>query len=222
MFSSRLIIIATALLFTLIISCIRPSREEIENDKVDSIAIKYQSLNRDTFKIKQIMNECGAIRKRDQRWRTEYGSLLIGDKMNNADGMSIIDSMNRDDSLNETFLKSITDQYGWPSVYCIGPQCEETLFLVLQHAKLDYQVEMLPFLVNAAYKGDCPRSDIAYLLDRILIKNGRKQYFGTQLMYDGPSGRYIAYPLQYPALVDLLRAKADLGKLAEYLGQFNK
>jgi hypothetical protein len=59
------------------------------------------------------------------------------------------------------------------------------------------------------------------LEDRILMKEGRKQIYGTQV-YSGPEtgGKLQLYPIEDEAHVDERRAAVGMPPLAEYLRAF--
>jgi len=62
-------------------------------------------------------------------------------------------------------------------------------------------------------------AQLALLEDRVAIKHGRKQIYGSQITTDD-SGSFLA-PLEDPEHVDGRRAEAGLPPLAEYLRRFN-
>ena len=67
----------------------------------------------------------------------------------------------------------------------------------------------------------CARSsDLAMLKDRILVKQGKKQMYGTQLIYDENLGSYVVEPLVYPESVDERRAVVGLPSMSEYLKDY--
>jgi hypothetical protein len=61
---------------------------------------------------------------------------------------------------------------------------------------------------------------LALLEDRIAVRNGKKQIYGSQLSGDG-SGTYQIDPLEDPRNVDKRRAAVGLGPLADYLKRWN-
>jgi hypothetical protein len=70
-------------------------------------------------------------------------------------------------------------------------------------------------LMEAAARGDVKPRHIAYLSDRVLVHEGKKQMYGTQLQEQGGGLRPL--PIADEANVDQRRALAGMEPLAEYL-----
>lgn len=56
--------------------------------------------------------------------------------------------------------------------------------------------------------------------DRILMRKGKNQIYGTQLVYNNSSGQWELYPLENMDEVDEKRLEAGLIPLGEYLKYF--
>ena len=54
------------------------------------------------------------------------------------------------------------------------------LFLVVQHSDLEHQRKYYPLFETGAEKGLIEPSDVATMLDRILMHEGKPQVYGTQ------------------------------------------
>jgi hypothetical protein len=91
------------------------------------------------------------------------------------------DKIAANDYKNLEKVKVILDKYGWLGPDEIGVQGNTTLFLVIQHADIKTQEKYLPMMKDAAKKGKASAADLAYLTDRIEVRNGRPQVYGTQL-----------------------------------------
>jgi hypothetical protein len=124
------------------------------------------------------------------------------------------------DSVNLIKVEEIIDKYGWLGSDIIGDQGNITLWLVIQHSDLAVQEKYLPIMREAAKNGKAPSSHLAYLEDRVAIRRGKKQIYGSQI--GGDLEKHISYvlPLEDPDNVDLRRAEAGLSPLAEYLLQY--
>ena len=73
-------------------------------------------------------------------------------------------------------------------------------------------------MMRAAVKeGNAKASDLAYLEDRVLLRQGKKQIYGSQIYYDGETGAFFVQPLEDPDHVDARRASVGLEPLADYL-----
>ncbi len=102
----------------------------------------------------------------------------------------------------------------------IGNQGNSTLFLVIQHADLKTQEKYLPMMREAVKNGKAYGSSLALLEDRIEIRNGRKQIYGSQIGMDDKNTYYVA-PLIDPDNVDKRRAEVGLPPLSDYVKNWN-
>jgi hypothetical protein len=120
------------------------------------------------------------------------------------------------DQKNQTRLRQIVDQHGWPGKALVGKDAAHAAWLLVQHADGDlaFQKRCLR-LMQAAPKGDVELQDIAYLTDRTLVAQKKKQVYGTQLQ--GQGGNFTPQPIEDEANVDQRRAEVGLPPLAEYL-----
>lgn len=123
------------------------------------------------------------------------------------------------DTRNQVRLDTIVKQYGWPAFAWAGRNGIDGAFLVVQHGELDFQRRYLPLLRQAATEGNLSYGTLAYLEDRVRVREGKKQIYGTQL-HAMPSGKQVPDPIEDEANVDVRRAKVGLGPLAEYLKTF--
>ena len=116
------------------------------------------------------------------------------------------------DSTNLIFIKQVVKKYGFPSISMVGKDAYEAAFILCQHADddLGFQKTVLEQLKKLAATGDANKENIAYLTDRIMVKEKGTQVYGTQF-HD-----YVSYPIVDSANVDKRRAEMGLGTLAEY------
>jgi hypothetical protein len=64
--------------------------------------------------------------------------------------------------------------------------------------------------------GDVPKRDIAYLMDRIAIRKGEPQVYGTQFDPSTHGRDYSPFPIIDAENVDLRRAEVGLESMADY------
>jgi hypothetical protein len=124
------------------------------------------------------------------------------------------------DKRNVKRLAKIIEKYGWPARSAVGQEGSLAAFLVVQHGDLEYQKKYLPLLKEAVNKGEADRDDAAMLEDRILMREGKKQIYGTQLHYNEATKKLELWPIQDEEGVDARRASVGLEPLAKYLKQF--
>lgn len=74
----------------------------------------------------------------------------------------------------------IHQKYGWPKISLVGAEASNDYWLLVQHQDLDVQKAILPDLKRAMEKGEASRLNFAYLYDRVMVREGKPQYWGTQ------------------------------------------
>ncbi len=162
------------------------------------------------------------VYKTDQGIRQEF----IAAQKNNGHASSKVDSLRKlmvyHDSLNTITVTQILDQYGWLGEDKVGAKGNLTLFLVIQHANLKTQQKYLPMLRKAVGNDKARASSLALLEDRVALREGKKQIYGSQLssVPDQPDKYYLS-PLIDPDNVDKRRASVGLQPLADYVKQWD-
>jgi hypothetical protein len=118
-------------------------------------------------------------------------------------------------------LEQILGEHGWPGIRWVGNEAATAAFLVIQHADLSYQERYLPMMKNAVRSGELAAGQFAMLEDRVLMRQGKKQIYGTQLHSSPESpGKLLVYPIEDPDHVDERRQSVGLPPMAEYLKRF--
>lgn len=148
--------------------------------------------------------------EQDQAIRNE----LIKKGMEHPD-QSILTRMQTIDTSNTERMRTIVRQYGWPTPRLVGRDGTEAAFLLVQHAGLAFQKEMLPLVEKAYRKGELSGQSYALLLDRVLVGEGKRQVYGTQAKLKGKE--FVPEPIEDEANVDKRRAEVGLPPLSEYL-----
>jgi hypothetical protein len=119
------------------------------------------------------------------------------------------------DDENIAWLKEIVHKYGWPSKRLVGPDGASAAWLLVQHADDDreFQRKCLDLMIQLP-KDEVSQTDLAYLTDRVLLAEGKKQIYGTQ--FTSQDGKWQPRPLEDEANVDARRAEVGLPPLADY------
>ncbi len=127
-----------------------------------------------------------------------------------------IEAMQAIDRKNTTRLKAIVEEKGWPGKSLVGEDGAHEAWLLVQHADLDrpFQKKCLDLLKEAVAKEEAKGSDLAYLTDRVLVAEGKKQRYGTQFVGQGDAMK--PSPIEDEANVDQRRKEVGLGTMAEY------
>ena len=109
------------------------------------------------------------------------------------------------DSQNVVALSQTVEAYGWPTEKVFGERAALAAFLTVQHAPLEAQVHYLSLFQAAAERGEVPKSQLAFLLDRMQLYRNEPQLYGTQLRPNKETGRLELYPLSDAENVDTRR-----------------
>ena len=121
------------------------------------------------------------------------------------------------DSLNTFRVSEILDQKGWLGPKEVGEYASGTFYIVIQHAPLTVQEKYLPLMQKAVKDGNASATNLAYLEDRILMRNNKPQRYGSQVTSDKVTNEWILHPVEDPANLDARRAAVGLGPISEYL-----
>lgn len=119
------------------------------------------------------------------------------------------------DSLNTAWVQAVVASRGWPEKSEVGAKATFDFSLLVQHADLPVQQAMLPLMEAAVAESEASGSELAYLTDRVRMREGRPQLYGTQ--YRMVEGEPVPYPIEDEANVDARRAAVGLEPLAAYL-----
>lgn len=123
------------------------------------------------------------------------------------------------DSINLIQIENIIQKYGWLGKNVVGESANRTLFLVIQHAELPVQEKYLPLLQKSVAAGESSQIDLAYLEDRILMRQGKKQRYGTQVIFN-EMGEQVFHPIEDEKNVNIRRQQVGMGPLEEYATHF--
>lgn len=164
---------------------------------------------------KELANQMDSLFQEDQKYRLEMMKLRKeGASKEKLDSINNI--IKYKDSLNLVFTTGLIDKYGWLGPQSIGMQGTQALFLVIQHADLKTQKKYYPIILKAEKEGNILSSNVAILEDRIAIREGREQTYGSQGFYDSEKKKIFIYPLVDFINLDELRKSRGLNPMKEY------
>ena len=161
-----------------------------------------------------------AIYKIDQAIRDPIDSIAQAYGWESEELKEYEKFMHKQDSINLITVESILAEHGWLGADVVGHEGNLTLWLVIQHSDIDTQEKYLPMMRDAFEKGNARADDLAYLEDRVAVRQGRKQLYGTQLAEDSLPGEWVVSPLIDPDNVDKRRAEIGLESIQEYVSQW--
>ena len=218
--------------FIIILTCVSLSCNDTgKADRTSSIG-EMTTMPVDTFLIPKAFKANTNLNKRlvallDTIYHKDQTDRLSIDSLQKQFGWQPkqIDSLWRkisyQDSVNLINVKRIIDAHGWPGPGEVGEQGAATLFLVIQHADSLTQVTYLPKMREAVKKGKARSQDLAFLEDRILTKQEKKQVYGSQLRRNATTGKNEFFPIEDEANVNKRRAAVGLPSLEEYARHFD-
>ncbi|MBK9567849.1 MAG: DUF6624 domain-containing protein [Saprospiraceae bacterium] len=128
--------------------------------------------------------------------------------------------INEKDSINLIKVCKILDTHGWIGPDIVGRQGSSAIFLVIQHADLPIQEKYLPLMREAVKNNKAQGSSLALLEDRVALRQGKRQIYGSQVGRDDESGQHYVLPLEDPDNVDVRRASVGLPPLADYVNNW--
>jgi len=124
--------------------------------------------------------------------------------------------MPRNDSLVLNRIITLIDEKGWPGIQEVGELANQTLWLVIQHAPLKIQKNYLPLLEKSVNEGESKARYLAFLQDRILMREDQKQTYGTQSLWDSTKKQNVIWPILNPQEVNQRRKEVGLDTIEEY------
>ncbi len=157
-----------------------------------------------SFDLPAIKNELNAILDRDQKTRKGTDS---------ANYAAYIDSCNL------VQIEALINKFGWPGKSLVGARGNSTVYLVIQHANLETQVKYLPMLQRSVDDSESRPVDLAYLKDRVLMRQGKKQIYGSQVVFS-KTGAPEFSPIEDEKNVNARRSQLGLGPIEEYAKHF--
>ena len=133
----------------------------------------------------------------------------------------LVAEQDRVDSLNRVAVDSLL-QNGWPEG--LSEQSNRTIWLIIDHADVEYQERYLPLIGQQAVRGTISPSDYATLLDRVNVRRQRPQRYGTQTGYKQRDDEVFTfvYPIEDIDALDSLRLSVGLDSMHLYLRQVSE
>ncbi len=156
----------------------------------------------------------------DQAQRAEIQARSIKKDIDAQELGPLWEKQRASDEANIKRLVELVDIYGWPQQSKVGGKAAAAAWAVVQHADLVQQKRFLPLIREAVAKGEAQASNQALLEDRILVREGKPQIYGSQISVDRLTHKYGFHPIEDEPNVDKRRAEVGLGPLSEYAKRF--
>lgn len=161
--------------------------------------------------------------KEDQKWRIESVNLQNG-KSSLFDEATINRNMAKTDHSNMIKAKLIIKKYGFPGYSLVGIEGSDAFWAIVQHCDDDlvFQEQVLSLMSKEVKKHNATGEKLALLQDRVLVSQGHKQLYGTQVRLDLKTHRAKPFPTQDSLNVDARRKAIGLSPLKDYLKLFER
>ncbi|MGR3810288.1 DUF6624 domain-containing protein [Jiulongibacter sp. NS-SX5] len=125
------------------------------------------------------------------------------------------------DQLNEKEVFEILEDKGWVGKSAVGGHANMALWLVIQHAPIEIQEKYLPLLEKSVLEGESSGGHLALLVDRINMRNGKPQIYGSQITRNSETGQQEVFQIWEPQYVNQRRKEVGLGPIEDYLKRWN-
>jgi hypothetical protein len=198
------------------LSVVQPCHAQPEAaPKVREPALREELLQRE--------KQDAAIRAEYQAFREKNGLLGPDEQEKKAKNPELAKGaydiavrMGKIDEANHQRMKEVVVKYGWPGKSLVGADGAGAAWLFVQHADSDvpFQRQCLDLIVKLP-RGEVAPEHLAYLTDRVLLNEGKKQMYGTMLRKE--NGKLVPKSLEDEENVDKRRAELGLPPLAEYI-----
>ena len=164
--------------------------------------------------IKQLNEELKVVGENDQQIHDKL--IDEGNRFGRTGDKSGLDAVIKEkhavDSSNQAFVSKVLDFMGWPEG--LSEEANAAIFLVINHAGIKYQKKHFDLVKNQSQLGLIPMGDYATLVDKILVKSGMPQEYGTQTIV--LNRETLLWPVVDPDKLDERRAKAGLTPIDDH------
>ena len=201
-----------------------PDLTSLHSDKRWNELLKQIKSNKEKAEVnldKSLVATLDSIFNDDQNGRQQLKEVESNYGVDSKELKAHWKMISEKDSINLIKVKTILDTRGWLGEDVVGEQGNTTLFLIIQHSDIKTQERYLPMMRQAVKNGKAKGSSLALLEDRVALRQGRMQIYGSQINRDIKTQSYYVSPLEDPDNVDKRRAEVGLQPLAEYLLNWN-
>ncbi len=145
---------------------------------------------------------------------TNRDQLVRRKQMADRENKSVQDEVKKVDAENLVQIEAVIKAHGWPTKELVGIKGVGAVWTVIQHSTLEVQKRYIDMMTKAADAGDLDWALVATTVDRIRVREGKPQVYGTQ--FKEANGQMVPEPIEDEQHVDERRAKVGLQSLAEY------
>ncbi len=131
---------------------------------------------------------------------------------------SLIAEMKSIDTKNQKYIGNLLDSIGWPSDLSFNSNM--AIFLVIQHAGVDYMNKYANHVEDAYKKNFIPIGAYVVFVDRMRMYGGKPQVYGSQLVTI--NGALYMWPIEDVENLEARRKAADMLSVEDYMKGFGK
>lgn len=185
---------------------------------------------RDTPKLNiELMSMLDSMGRLDQQYRSVMSSVAEQYGWSSPKMDSLWSLQNTIDESNILKLEQIISSFGFPGRSLVGDSGSRYAFLILQHSNDAIMEKYYDEVLCAGKEGELAMNRVAMYQDRVLMRRGEKQIYGTQIrserLVDPHTGEnydsaYV-WPIIDPDNVNNRRFKVGLNEpIEEYAAKF--
>ncbi len=185
-------------------------------DSLEREVLKRAELKTGKVKKPELCLELLNMLLKDQAFY--YHLHLAEEKMGNQSPVAVV-MWKLKSEINTTLLERIEEiiaEHGWPKISDVGEKAASAAFYIIQHASHETMKKYLPILREAVEIGEAKSSQLALMTDRVLIGDGEKQIYGSQLR-GAPDGTIVLQEIEDPEYVNQRRKSVGLAPIQEYI-----
>lgn len=171
------------------------------------------------FNKDSIVSVLESVFKTDTELRYHLDTLLTKVDYNSPEVFKMYTLISKNDSVNVEIVRKIIDKYGWLGVDETSKNANDALFLVIQHADLKTQLQYLPVLTKAVQNKKALPQNLALLVDRTNMYQGKFQIYGSQLKGINPKD-LVFFPIFDEPNINKRREEIGLESIEEYAKRF--
>lgn len=178
----------------------------------------YQLMGqKETIQEPDLAKEIKKMRDEDQKMRTKWSGMIQKGKTETQKFKDLTQELIAKDRSNTVRMRSIVEQYGWPTYDLVGRGPGNNAWLIVQHADRNplFQAKCLPLLKKAVEEDQANPSNYAYLYDRVQVAKGEKQMFATQSSSNNGLYEGNFYPIEDESNVQKRREAMNIQQPVE-------
>jgi len=158
-----------------------------------------------------ISQKLKSVREKDQQIRARVIKEMATKDSEKIKQIAL--EMRASDKENQLLISELLDKCGWPKG--LNVLDNNTIFLVIDHADTAYMKKYFPLLKSQAEAGVVAKGDLATLADRMQMRSGKKQLYGTQTFKVG--GTVTVWPIADWENLATNRKRMELMPMEEYI-----